>query len=432
MIENELIINNPQKKEEMISFYERIRRKSEDLASPLEIEDYMLQAFTDASPTKWHIGHTSWFFETFILKKYDSTYKILDPLYNFLYNSYYEDVGIPFPRPSRSAISRPTVEKTYEFRSYIDEYMVRLIDTTNTNTYNSIKDLILLGGNHEQQHQELFLTDIKYNLSVNPAFPVYRKGDRPPTNKVDEVKSLEFVKFDGGVIEIGHNKDEFAFDNEMPLHKEYLNPFKLANRLVTNGEYLEFMKSGCYENHRYWLSDGWRRVQEESWNSPLYWHKIEDQWYTFTLDGLVELDLNAPVTHVSFFEAEAFAKWRGKRLPTEVEWEHAVNTLNISPIKGNFMDSGYYHPQSVSDENNESIAQLFGDVWEWTASSYLPYPGFSVLAEGISEYNGKFMSSQMVLKGGSCATPMDHIRASYRNFFQPEKRWQFSGIRLAE
>ncbi|MHA2501502.1 MAG: ergothioneine biosynthesis protein EgtB [Candidatus Kariarchaeaceae archaeon] len=442
MISEEFDIANPTQTDEYLTYYKRIRKDTEDLASPLAIEDYMIQAMTNASPTKWHLGHTSWFFEAFILKKFSDLQKtqglITEPYtpqnekYNYLFNSYYQDVGTPWPRHQRGNVSRPTVQEVYGFREYIDSFMLNVLDSNLRD--DNVEVLTILGGNHEQQHQELILTDIKYNLSINPLYPVYKKTDTLQPGPT-EIPDLEFVPFDSGVIEIGHTTPGcFAFDNEMPIKKVYLEKYKLANRLVTNGEFLQFINAGGYRDHRYWLSEGWDKVRTEGWSSPMHWHNIDGTWHNYTLSGLKRLDLNEPVTHVSYFEADAYAKWSGKRLPTEGEWEHAVRTLGITPENGNFRESGLLHTRAVTFEDIEQqkVAQLYGDVWEWTASSYLPYPGFNVLAEGISEYNGKFMSSQFVLRGGSCVTPVDHIRPSYRNFWHPDTQFQFSGIRLAE
>lgn len=433
MIYDHMDLANPQTKEDFLKYYQRIRSDSEKLAEPLEIEDYMIQAKTEASPTKWHLAHVSWFYEEFILRKYDPDYKLKNDYYPHLFNSYYEDAGNPWPRPMRAHISRPTVAEVYEFRAYIDSHMQSLLDRIADDA--TAQALTVLGGNHEQQHQELILTDIKYNLSINPMFPTYKKTPTLDLDGPDEVPGLEFVEFDAGVVEIGHNQSGcFAFDNEMPRKKEYLEKYRLANRLVTNGEYLQFIEAGGYADHRYWLSEGWDQVKSNNWQAPLHWHKIDGEWYTYTLSGLKKLNPKEPVTHVSYFEADAYAKWVGKRLPREGEWEHAVHSLNLDPKDGNFRETGLLHTRPVTHEDIEKqkVAQLYGDVWEWTASSYLPYPGFNVLAEGISEYNGKFMSSQFVLRGGSFGTPVDHIRPSYRNFWHPQTRFQFSGIRLAE
>lgn len=431
LLDQEIAISNPRTTEELVEHYKRIRERTEALAKPLATEDYMIQAMTNASPTKWHLAHVSWFFEAFILKDFEDKYKPVNDLYNYLFNSYYQDVGIPFAREHRGDISRPTVKEVYDFRNYINDYMISLLDSEPTN--DSIKILTILGGNHEQQHQELIMTDIKYNLGINPMFPKYTDIDSASPRSPD-IPEMEFVKFDGGLTEIGHNGDDFAFDNEMPVRKVYLNSYKIANRLVTNGEYLNFIESDAYSNHKYWLSEGWDKIRYEKWRTPLYWHNINGEWYSYTLGGLKKLNLSEPVTHVSYYEADAFAKWSGKRLPTEEEWENTVKVLDLQPETGNFIESNHLQPTATSFEEIEEhkIVQLYGDVWEWSASAYLPYPGFSVLAEGISEYNGKFMSSQFVLRGGSCVTPIDHIRRTYRNFWHPDTRFQFSGIRLAK
>ena len=431
LLDQEIAISNPQSTEELVEQYKRIRERTEVLAKPLATEDYMIQAMTNASPTKWHLAHVSWFFEAFILKDFEDKYKPVNELYNYLFNSYYQDVGIPFPRAHRGDVSRPTVKEVYDFRNYINDYMISLLDSKPTN--DSIKILTILGGNHEQQHQELIMTDIKYNLGINQMFPKYTDIDAASPRSPD-IPEMEFVKFDGGLTEIGYTGEGFAFDNEMPVRKVYLNTYKIGNRLVTNAEYLGFIESDAYSNSKYWLSEGWDKIRNENWTAPLHWHNISGEWYSYTLGGLQKLNLSEPVTHVSYYEADAFAKWSGKRLPTEEEWENTVKILDLQPETGNFIESNHLHPTATSFEEIEEhkIVQLYGDVWEWSASAYLPYPGFSVLAEGISEYNGKFMSSQFVLRGGSCVTPIDHIRRTYRNFWHPDTRFQFSGIRLAK
>ncbi|MHA2253905.1 MAG: ergothioneine biosynthesis protein EgtB, partial [Candidatus Kariarchaeaceae archaeon] len=405
----EIDIANPTNKAEFLDYYKRIRDRSEALAQPLEKEDYVIQAVTDASPAKWHLAHVSWFFETFILKDYDGAYKPLNEMYNYIFNSYYNDVGQFFPRPRRGTLSRPTVTEVYDFRKYIDDSMLKVLENIENNEV--LRTLTVLGGNHEQQHQELMMTDLKHNFGANPLFPVYKKTPTLNEKDTEPVPEMTFIPFKGEVAEIGNRSTGFAFDNEMPINKVYLNDYKLANRLVTNGEYLKMIESGVYQDFRYWLSDGWDIVKRDEWKAPLHWHNIDGEWYTFTLSGLKKLNLNEPVTHVSYYEADAYAKFVGKRLPTEAEWEHAALQSNITPQQGNFFESGYLHPKPVDlDKANEGkeILQLYGDVWEWTGSAYLPYPGFSVLAEGVSEYNGKFMNAQWVLKGGSCVTPIDH------------------------
>jgi ergothioneine biosynthesis protein EgtB len=422
----------PELKENLISKLMEVRRFSEDMCRPLKTEDYVVQSADFASPVKWNLAHVSWFFERFILKSFDSTYKPLNKIYDYLFNSYYITMGKPWTRAKRGAISRPTVEEVYDFRSFINDKMTNLLNSANKDIITEIKPLVELGWNHEQQHQELFFTDLKYNF-WNPMNPQYIKRNPPTTNK--EIPPLEFVNFEGDLYEFGYKSDEFCFDNEAPVHKQFLQDFKLANRLITNGEFMDFVEDGSYLKSKYWMSDAWSIIQKESWDAPLYWEKIDGEWYYFTLSGLRKIDPKEPVTHVSFYEANAYAQWAGKRLPTEYEWESAALQLNPDPDKGHFKDEGYYHPKaldpdSITDEN--PVAQMLGDVWEWTSSAYLPYPGFNVLAEGVGEYNGKFMSNQMVLRGGSVATARDHFRLTYRNFFYPHERWQFNGIRLAE
>ncbi|MHA2098378.1 MAG: ergothioneine biosynthesis protein EgtB, partial [Candidatus Kariarchaeaceae archaeon] len=401
----EIDIANPKSKEEYLEYFKRIRSRTEQLAQPLQKEDYVIQAETDASPAKWHLAHVTWFFEAFILKEYDSGYKPLNEMYNYLFNSYYQDVGNPFPRPKRGTLSRPTVSEVYDFRSYIDESMLKVMEKVND--IETLRTLTVLGGNHEQQHQELMMTDLKHNFGSNPLFPVYKKTKTLQTNDTEPVPDMKFIPFKSGVVEIGHQTDGFAFDNELPANKTYVNDYKLANRLVTNGEFLKFIESGGYTDFKFWLSDGWDIIRRDDWKAPLHWHNIDGEWYTFTLSGLKKINLNEPVSHVSYFEADAYAKFVGKRLPTEGEWENAATQSNVQSNDGNFFESGYLHPKSVDIEKaneGKEVLQLFGDVWEWTGSAYVPYPGFSVLAEGVSEYNGKFMNAQWVLKGGSCVT----------------------------
>lgn len=429
----EIDIANPKTKNEYLDYYKRIRARTEELAEPLEKEDYVIQAVTDSSPTKWHLAHVSWFYEAFILKAFDGGYKPLNEIYNYIFNSYYQDVGNPFPRPKRGTLSRPTVSEVYEFRKYINDSMLNVLENVMDNE--TLRTLTVLGGNHEQQHQELMMTDLKHNFGSNPMFPAYKRTKTLDTKDTEPVPNMTFIPFKAGVVEIGHQESGFAFDNELPANKTYLNEYRLANRLVTNGEYLKFIEADGYTDFRYWLSDGWDVIRRDEWQAPLHWHKIDGEWHIFTLSGMKKLNLNEPVAHVSYFEADAYAKFVGKRLPSEGEWENAANISGVRSTDGNFFESGYLHPKAVdigrANEGKE-VLQMYGDAWEWTGSAYLPYPGFSVLAEGVSEYNGKFMNAQWVLKGGSCVTPIDHFRASYRNFFQSDKQWQFTGIRLAE
>jgi ergothioneine biosynthesis protein EgtB len=406
--------------------YKRVRYDSEKLCKPLQTEDYVIQNAAFASPAKWHLAHVSWFFEVFILSQYLPDYPVFNPRYCYLFNSYYQQVGRFYPRAQRGFLSRPTVAEVYRYRAHIDAYMQKLIETAANDVWLEISRRLVIGLNHEQQHQELLLTDLKYNFSHNPLFPAYRDDlALPPAPQ--ETAAINWQDYAGGLYEIGFHGSKFAYDNEMPQHKVYLASFCLASRLVNNGEYLDFMTAGGYCNPVYWLSDGWDTRTREQWQSPLHWQEIDGQWWEFTLAGLRCLDLAAPVCHVSYYEAYAYATWAGKRLPTEAEWEIAAAGL---PIVGNLRDADYLHP--VASAVTTGLAQMYGDVWELTASAYQPYPGFNPPAGALGEYNGKFMCNQQVLRGGSCVTPNDHLRASYRNFFYPHERWQFQGFRLAE
>jgi ergothioneine biosynthesis protein EgtB len=402
--------------------YGDVRRLTERLCWPLPVEDHVVQAMPDVSPTKWHLAHVSWFFETFLLRPHLSAYEPLNPSYEFLFNSYYNAVGPQFARPERGHLSRPTVAEVYAYRAHVDKGMAALLESSRATV---LVPLVELGLNHEQQHQELILTDIKYNLAVNPLRPAYHTV-APPRGAATPV--LEWLHDSGGLQPVGHDGTGFAFDNEWPRHTTYLRPFRIALRPVTNGEYLAFMDAGGYRTWSHWLSEGWRTVQERGWQAPLYWERIDGEWWTQTLSGRERLDPHAPVTHVSYYEADAYAQWRGARLPTEQEWEHVAAR---QPVRGNLQEAGVYHPISAP-AGADGPAQMFGDVWEWTQSPYAPYPGYRPAPGAVGEYNGKFMVSQMVLRGGSCVTPSSHIRATYRNFFPPDARWQFSGIRLAE
>jgi ergothioneine biosynthesis protein EgtB len=410
----------PQDVPALLGRYREIRATTELLCRPLQTEDYVLQAMPDASPTRWHLAHVSWFFETFILERHLPAYRPFDPRYRVLFNSYYNTVGAQLSRPARGHLSRPTVAEVYAYRAHVDRGIASLLRSGNAS---AAAPLVELGLQHEQQHQELILTDIKFNLSVNPLRP----HCYPMTIPVGAAaRPLDWLDVPGGVVWLGHGGPGFAFDNEGPRHRVLLAPYRLATRPVTNGEYREFVDAGGYRDWRAWTSEGWRIVQECSWEAPLYWERDPGEWQVYTLAGPIPLDPAAPVSHVSWFEADAYARWRGCRLPTEAEWEHAATDL---PIVGNFQESGFYHPlpATVGDD----LQQVFGDVWEWTQSAYLPYPGFRPMPGEAGEYNGKFMINQMVLRGGSCATPRSHLRPSYRNFFPPDARWQFSGIRLA-
>ncbi len=406
--------------------YQQVRQLSEQICQPLAIEDYVIQSMPDVSPPKWHLAHTSWFFETFLLVPHLTGYEVFHPQFVYLFNSYYEAVGSRHPRPQRGLLARPTVEQIYQYRAYVDEAMRSLLQEQSDNP--ELKKLILLGLHHEQQHQELLLTDIKHIFAINPLRPAYR-ADLPFTQRQPQTHVIQenWLDYPGGLYAIGDSGSEFAFDNESPRHQVYLQDYWLAARLITNGEYLEFIEAGGYRKPEYWLSEGWATVQTQQWQAPLYWEKIDNQWWSMTLAGLQPVNLDEPVCHVSLYEAYAFAHWAGKRLPTEAEWEVAAAQV---PIKGNLLESGELHPRPAQGLTRPD--QLFGDVWEWTQSAYSAYPGFQSAAGAIGEYNGKFMCSQTVLRGGSCVTPPGHIRDTYRNFFPPSTRWQFSGIRLAQ
>jgi ergothioneine biosynthesis protein EgtB len=406
--------------------YQAVRRCTETLCAPLAAEDYVLQSMPDASPTKWHLAHTSWFFETFVLAPHLPGYRPFHPEFNFLFNSYYNAVGPRWPRDRRGQLSRPTVEEVYRYRAHVDQHMARLFRLANPEVRRQVADLITVGLNHEQQHQELILTDLKHALSANPLCPVYREaaaatGEPPP---------LAWAAFPEALKWIGHGGNGFAFDNELPRHRALVPAFRLGNRLTTNSEYLAFMEDGGYRRPELWLSDGWAACEAHQWTAPLYWEEDADGWHARTLAGRQPVHPAEPVCHVSYYEADAFARWAGARLPTEAEWEAAAATV---PPAGHFLEAGRFHPSSqVAAEDRGPLFQLFGDVWQWTASPYVAYPGYRPADGALGEYNGKFMCNQMVLRGASCVTPRSHARRTYRNFFPPEARWQFTGVRLAQ
>lgn len=410
--------------------YRDIRRTSETLCTPLQIEDYVIQSMPDVSPPKWHLAHVSWFFEAFLLKPFLPGYRPLDPLYDHLFNSYYETHGTPYPRAARGLLSRPGVDEIYRFRRHVDEAMATLLSQPPAAQAAEIARRVELGLHHEQQHQELLLMDIKHILAQNPLQPAYRADLAPAPGRVQE--KLRWHAYAGGVQEIGHAGPGFAFDCETPRHRQFLEDFRLASRPVSNGEYLSFMVDGGYARSELWLSDGWQLMRQHGWQAPLYWQRRDGFWHEMTLGGLRPLDLAAPVCHISFYEADAYARWAGARLPSEAEWEiaasQAIPAGGVPP--GNFLDSDHLQPMAGTAPL-QAPGQLFGDVWEWTASAYRPYPGFRPLEGSLGEYNGKFMSGQMVLRGGCCATPRTHLRATYRNFFPPTARWPFAGLRLA-
>jgi ergothioneine biosynthesis protein EgtB len=410
----------------LLEDYRIVRKDSETLCAPLAAEDYVIQAMPDVSPPKWHLAHTTWFFENFLLVPYLKRYRVFHERYGYLFNSYYETVGTFFPRPQRGLLARPTVEDIRCYRAHVDDAMGELLANPPASDRHDIATRLVLGLNHEQQHQELLLTDIKYNFAFNPLRPAYRPANPPKSTEAPVLKWLDYA---GGCEEIGHTGSDFAYDNETPRHNTYLRDYRLASRLVTNGEYLEFIEAGGYRRADLWLSDGWAAVKQRGWQAPLYWEVIDGDWWLMTLSGMRPLDRNEPVCHVSFYEADAYARFRSKRLPTEAEWECAASRC---AIRGNFRESGRYHPATCPNTEGRNLAQIFGDAWEWTQSPYAPYPGFKPLSGSLGEYNGKFMCNQVTLRGGSCATPQSHIRATYRNFFYPPDRWQFTGIRLAE
>jgi ergothioneine biosynthesis protein EgtB len=411
-----------------------IRQESESLAANLSPEDQAIQSMPDVSPTKWHLAHTSWFFETFILAPFDPAYRVFDPDFVYLFNSYYEAVGPRHPRPQRGLLSRPTVDAVGAYRDHVTAAMLRLIGEAGQAVRRKIAPLVELGLQHEQQHQELILMDIKHVFSVNPLLPAYQA---PRPYGLPAAPSVAaWVEFAGGLEEIGHLGPGFAFDNEGPRHKVWLEPFHLATHPVSCGEYLEFIADGGYRRPEFWLSDGWAAVQQQGWQAPLYWRAEDGEWRIFTLSGERRVEPAEPVCHVSFYEADAFARWAGKRLPTEAEWEIAVRGSHPEdrPLAGNFADSRYFHPcpDAAAPAAEPTLRQMIGDVWEWTATPYTAYPRFRPVAGAVGEYNGKFMSNQMVLRGGAAVTPEGHIRTTYRNFFPPSARWAFSGLRLAE
>lgn len=445
--------------------YQQIRRATEQLSAPLSEADCAVQSMPDASPTKWHLAHTSWFFETFVLERESAAYQPFHPQFRVLFNSYYQSVGEQYARPQRGLLTRPALREVLDYRAHVDAQMQKLLNQPDRLTH-ELSAIIELGLQHEQQHQELILTDIKHLFSLNPLRPVYRAASEPESATSP---ALRWQRYDEGLYDIGHAGDGFAFDNELPRHRVFLNSFELAARAVTNREYLAFINDGGYERPEWWLSGGWLAVQEYGWRAPLYWQHEGDAWFTHTLTGWRAVNPDEPVTHISYYEADAYARWADDRLPTEFEWEVAANeaaqaatagetdspqsaqrpqrdstgsVIAVSSVtdfsapgnvaqnyNGNFVESGRLHPAPADAAS--TLAQMFGDVWEWTRSPYSPYPGFHAAAGALGEYNGKFMCNQMVLRGGSCVTPASHIRATWRNFFPPQARWQFSGLRLA-
>jgi len=404
--------------------FRTVRATTEHLAAPLSAEDCQAQSMDDASPTKWHLAHTTWFFETFVLDPAVPGYQPFDHSFRVLFNSYYQSVGAQHPRPQRGLLTRPSLDRVRDYRRHVDERLASLLERDALPT--NLRAVVETGLHHEQQHQELILTDVKHLLAANPTDPVYR--DRPAAAGV-ETTAAAWARYPGGIERIGHDGAGFAFDNEGPRHRVAVEPYQLSTRLVTVAEYRAFIDDGGYETPTLWLSDGWAAVQQRGWRAPEYWRERDGEWQEFTLSGSRAPSPHAPICHVSYYEADAFARWAGVRLPSEAEWELAAGQ---SLKDGNFLESGLLHPRPYAGGlPGDQTAQLFGDVWEWTQSAYSAYPGYRPPGGALGEYNGKFMSGQMVLRGGSCATPRSHIRATYRNFFPPDARWQFSGIRLA-
>ena len=413
--------------------FHQIRNFTNGLCAGLEPEDCVVQSMPDVSPTKWHLAHTTWFFETFILKKFVPGYRAEIPEYAYLFNSYYNAAGDMHRRDLRGLISRPTVSQAQRYRASVDSHIDDLLSNPDESLLDEMEAILVLGFHHEQQHQELLITDIKHVFAQNPLYPVFRQRNRDVAAK--KITPIQFIDFEETVTAIGHNGNEFAYDNEGPRHQALVPAFSLATRPVTNGEFIAFIEDNGYSRAEFWLSLGWMTVNEQRWNAPLYWTKRDGAWWNFTLSGLRPVDQSEPVTHVSYFEADAYANWAGARLPTEFEWERAALSC---PIEGNFVETELFHPVAavsavLADKpgKDQRLHQMFGDVWEWTRSAYSPYPGYRAGPGALGEYNGKFMCNQYVLRGGSCATSRIHIRRTYRNFFQPEKRWQFTGIRLA-
>jgi ergothioneine biosynthesis protein EgtB len=447
-------------REELISRFQAVRSWSETICSPLETEDYVVQSMPDCSPAKWHIAHTSWFFETFILNEHQPDYSSPHPQYNYLFNSYYNSVGKRHARPQRGVVTRPTVRDTYLYRAHVDREIARFIGSASDETLNSLTPLLVLGLHHEQQHQELLVTDLKNLFASNPLQPAYREKqvagtalDRPPALTCSEVPR-SWQNFYEGIYEIGYsptldneNGDNFSFDNESPRHRVFLQSFALASHLVTCGEWLEFMEDGGYKRPEFWLSMGWDWIQSSGVDAPYYWEHENDQWTLYTMAGRSLVEPSEPIAHVSYFEADAYARWKsfsesGSRLPTEAEWEIASRGL---PLAGQFAEEQSFHPsadvgkgevevdvQVLARSSRSPFSQMYGSVWQWTRSQYTAYPGYVADSGALGEYNGKFMCNQWVLRGGSCATPHNHMRRTYRNFFPPDARWQFSGVRLAK
>ena len=414
-------------RDQLLRSYHDVRATTESLCEPLTPEDMVVQTMPDVSPAKWHLGHVTWFFETFVLTAYAASYETFDPRFRALFNSYYESVGGAHPRARRGYLSRPTLEEVLAYRRHVDGAVTALLEGASEEILERVAPIVEVGMHHEQQHQELLLMDVKHVLGTNPLRPAYKTS--PAATHAPE-SPLRWHSYKGGRVEVGLSGDGFAYDNEGPRHTTLLAPFELATRLVTCADYLAFMRDGGYERHDLWLADGWELVQRERWRAPLYWEEADDGWRVMTLGGLRDVAPREPVCHVSYYEADACARWAGCRLPTEFEWERAAQGQALSGVS---LESGSYHPRPLDRSPDDGqVAQLFGDVWEWTASPYTPYPGYEPFEGALGEYNGRFMVNQIVLRGGSCVTPRRHLRRTYRNFYYPHQRWMFSGFRLAK
>lgn len=428
----------------LLDRYQAVRAHTEAFCSPLAIEDYVVQSMADISPTKWHLAHTTWFWETFVLTPFLDGYALYDDRFPFLFNSYYVQAGERHCRAQRGYLSRPTVDEVKRYRAHVDAHMERLLDGLDEDAHRPLADTVEIGLHHEQQHQELMVTDLKHVFAVNPLRPAY---DARPHVQAGDPGPIDYVPFEGGIYHVGFAAPEgatvgerFHFDNEGPRHRVFLEPYALGGRLVTNGEFLAFMADGGYDRAELWLSMGFAHAQEHGWTEPFYWERRDGVWMHYTMHGFREVDPHEPVCHLSYFEADAYARWAGARLPTEFEWEAAARSL---PVVGPFVDAGHLHPPAISDRvgglvggdgapaDVPQLRQIYGSVWQWTSSSYGPYPGYRPVEGALGEYNGKFMCNQYVLRGGSCATSRSHIRPTYRNFFPPEATWQFTGLRLA-
>ncbi len=413
--------------------FKHIRSQTEKICEPLTTEDYVVQTMLDVSPTKWHLGHTTWFFETFVLKIYSKNYKEFHPKYNYLFNSYYNTIGHRHARVYRGDLTRPTVKEIYAYRKHVTQHILELLESYKEKNLDTLNKILLLGLNHEQQHQELILIDIKHVFSRNPLCPIYSSDY--PTSPKTEVKNIQWTSFSSGVVSLGTDGEEkFYFDNEGPKHQVFVENYQLADRLVSNKEYLEFMNDKGYETHCLWLSEGWDLIQQGGMKNPFYWIKLDGQWHEFTLEGVRPLKLNEPVAHISYFEAEAYARWANCHLPTEAEWENGITRMSTDAFMNKPLD---IHPRPFRehhcpDGKKITSENMLGELWEWTSSHYSPYPRYTFSKDAIGEYNGKFMANQFVLRGAACVTPQSHVRITYRNFYPANTKWLFSGIRLAK